>query len=286
MTYTHTTWFQHLCRTVLFLFTLATFHPASLRVPWTLYFAHWTFDFGLTSAYGKGQDPLPVTTPGTPSSKAAKPNQSGPSGPMIRLPGHVLPALAQAKAVLSQSKIAADEPLTLTLVLRRADQSGFERYLRDVYNPSSTNYRRFLTQSELSDRFGPSRDAYDGVLSYLQDHGFTLVKGSANRLTLTVRGTRAQAERTFAIHIGDYKIGDTTFYANDSNPQLPMALASRVRAVSGLSNLAKPHRVTQENVGKICDIGNVVDALVFAASWYTRGGGTACSRWIDPNVSP
>src|SRR5262245_4322839 len=232
MTYTHTTWFQHLCRTVLFLFTLATFHPASLRVPWTLYFGQWTFDFGPTPTYGKAQDRLPVVTSHTTSRKTAELNLSGLPASMVRLPGHVLPALAKAKAVAPQSKTVAEKSLTLTLVLKHDDQAGFERYLHDVYDSHSPNHRRFLTQSELSDRFGPSRDAYDGVLSYLQQNGFTLVEGSANRLTLTVRGTRAQAERTFAIHIGDYKIGDTTFYANDSDPELPVALASRVQAVS------------------------------------------------------
>jgi hypothetical protein len=243
MTYTHTTWFQHLCRTVLFLFTLATFHPASLRLPWTLYFAHWTFDFGPTSAYGKTQDPLPVAHPGASTSKVTKPNLSGLPASLVRLPGHVLPALAKAKAVAPQSQAAADEPLTLTLVLKRDDQAGFERYLHDVYDPSFANYRHFLTQSELSDRFGPSRDAYDGVLSYLQQNGFTLVEGSANRLTLTVRGTRAQTERALEVYIGDYELAERRFYANERDPALPAQLAARVQAIAGLSNLAEPQAV-------------------------------------------
>jgi kumamolisin len=165
--------------------------------------------------------------------------------PMVRLPGHVLPALAKATAVASQSKAAADESLTLTLVLKRDDQAGFERYLRDVYDPKSPNYRKFLTQSELSDRFGPSREVYDDVLSYLQENGFTLVEGSANRMTLTVHGTRFQTERAFAVRIGDYKIGEKRFYANDTAPALPQQIASRVEGVIGLSNLAQSYHVAE-----------------------------------------
>lgn len=160
---------------------------------------------------------------------------------LVRLPGHVLPALAKTKAVASPSKAATDEPLTLTIVLKRDDQVGFNRYLREAYDPKSPNYRQFLTQSELSDRFGPSREAYDEVQSYLQENGFALVEGSANRLTLTVRGTRAQTERAFAIRIGDYKVGDKTFHANDNDPALPKQIVSRVAGVTGLSSLAKPH---------------------------------------------
>ncbi len=144
-----------------------------------------------------------------PFANAAKPDA------LVRLPGHVLPALAKATPVALQSKAVAEEPLTLTLVLKRDDQVGFERYLREVYDPSSPTYRKFLTQSDISDRFGPSREAFDDVLSYLQESGFTLEQGSANRLTLTVRGARAQAERAFGVHILDFQAGDSRFFAND-----------------------------------------------------------------------
>jgi hypothetical protein len=163
---------------------------------------------------------------------------------LVRLPGHVLPALTGAIPVPATPGVDA-EPLTLTLVLKRDDQAGFEQYLREVYDASSPNYRRFLTQHEMADRFGPAREAYDGVLSYMQHNGFTLVKGSANRLTLTVRGTRAQTEQTFAVRIGDYQIGDTRFHANDRDPALPRDLAHTIAAVSGLSSLARPRPIIE-----------------------------------------
>ena len=70
-------------------------------------------------------------------------------------------------------------------------------------------------------RFGPSQEAYDRALAFLERSGFTLVEGSANRLTLTVRGTRSQAERAFAVEIHDYRLDDRTLYANDRDPALP-----------------------------------------------------------------
>lgn len=157
----------------------------------------------------------------------------------VELPGHVLPALARATAV--PAALDADAaPITLTLVLRRDDQAGFERYLRDVYDAASPRHRRFLGPRELSDRFGPSADAYERVLGHLRAAGFELVDGSANRLTLTVRGTRAAAERAFAVHIGDYRVGDRDFFANADEPTLPPALAPHVQTIAGLANLAQP----------------------------------------------
>ena len=110
----------------------------------------------------------------------------------------MLPALAKAGAVKSAPNASHSATITLTFVLRRDDQSGFDRYLHDVYDSSSPHFRRFLSQPEIALRFGPSHAAYDGVLAYLRTEGFELVVGSSNRLTITVRGTRARTERAFA----------------------------------------------------------------------------------------
>lgn len=159
------------------------------------------------------------------------------SGPLVRLPGHVLPALAKA-TVEPGGKAKGEEPLTLTVVLKRDDQAGFERYLHDVYDLHSKIYKHFLSQKEIAKRFGPSQEHYDSVLRYLKQNGFELVEGSANRLTLTVNGNRVATERMFDIHLRDYEIGDKRFFANDADPSLPEQLASHVEAVAGLSNLA------------------------------------------------
>ena len=157
----------------------------------------------------------------------------------VRLPGDVLPALAKASVVPSSAK-AENEPIMLTLVLKHDDQAGFERFLHDLYLPKSPSFHHFLTQRQIADRFGPSRADYDSVLRWMRSQGLRLERGSKNRLTLTARGTRADAERAFGVRIRDYTIGERQFYANDSDPKLPLAVASIVQAVSGLSDYAKP----------------------------------------------
>ena len=73
----------------------------------------------------------------------------------VTLAGHVLPALAVATPVItaaqkSQAAAAEAEPeLTLTVVLRRSDPAAFDAYLRDVYDPASPAFRKFLTPGEI-----------------------------------------------------------------------------------------------------------------------------------------
>jgi hypothetical protein len=164
------------------------------------------------------------------------------AGTAVRLPGHVLPALAQASRVAATSRAANAEsqPLTLTVVLNRRDEQGFQRYLADVENPSSPNHLKFLSQAELTRRFGPSQQSYDAVLAWLKSQGFSLSQGSANRLTLTVKGTRAQAEQSFQVNIGDYSLKDRSFYATDQDPAVPANLAPAIQDITGLNDLAQP----------------------------------------------
>ena len=93
----------------------------------------------------------------------------GESGAPVALSGHVLPALSDARVARSlapRSAGAAAETLTLTIVLRRNDPAGFERYLAEVYDARGPRYRQFLSAQELSDRFGPFADDYAAVRAF------------------------------------------------------------------------------------------------------------------------
>lgn len=157
----------------------------------------------------------------------------------VTLPGHEVSTPPEARAVPDTRRAHDAEPVTLTFVLRRDRQAEFEAHLRSLYDPLSTNYRRYLSQSEIADRFGPSRETYDRLQTYLRTSGFTVVEDSQNRLTLTVRGTRRAAEHTFDVRLRDFRLGERTYFANDRDPSLPADIAPSVEAITGLSTLAR-----------------------------------------------
>lgn len=185
------------------------------------------------------------------ASAHAVPASSEPA--MVRLPGHVLPALTKATVVPSKPESNA-QPITLTIVLKRDNEAGFTRHLHDIYDPHSKYFHHYLSQSQIADRFGPSQRDYDLVLDYLRANGFTLVQSFANRLTLTARGTRSQAEKAFDIKISDYRIQQRTFFANDRAPALPEPIAAHIETITGLSNAAQPHHATRWLFNTVCDI--------------------------------
>ena len=206
---------------------------------------------------------------------------------MVRLPGHVLPALAKAAkaspGVMPKSGDGANGLLNLTFTLKRDDEAGFQAYLRDVYDPRSPDFHRFLSQAQLSGRFGPSENDYRQVWNYLQTQGFQLAEGSVNRMTLTMRGTRAQAEQAFGIRIDDYRIGNRAFYANDGDPALPPAIAARIQAIAGLSDLAVPQPSLQAIRRALCTSVAALNVYFGNVKLSAHQFGGAADIFIDVN---
>ncbi len=161
------------------------------------------------------------------------------SEPTVTLPDHVIGILPSA-TLLPRTPQMDQDSLTVCVMLNLSDQAGFDAFEKDFNDPTSASFHKPIKANDLTARFGPTQQAYDTVLGYLQQNGFTLAMGSANRLTITVRGTRSQVEAAFNVHINDYVLGHTTFQANDTDPSVPQSVAPLIRSIVGLSNLSRP----------------------------------------------
>ena len=152
-----------------------------------------------------------------------------------------------AAATNYDKKSDSDEDLTLTVVLKRTDQQGFDDFLQTLQDPQSPNYHHYLAPQKQAERYGPSRQAYDEVRTWLTRQGFRVIEGSTNRLTLTVVGTRKRAEKAFGVELAANSGERGTFYI-DNRPALPNRLESHFQAVIGFLSLAEPRRPSQRPV--------------------------------------
>ena len=57
----------------------------------------------------------------------------------------------------ANGRLSENQAMSLNIVLPLRDRAGLEAFLSDVYNPSSANYRHFLTPQEFAARVGPSQ---------------------------------------------------------------------------------------------------------------------------------
>ncbi|TDP98011.1 protease pro-enzyme activation domain-containing protein [Labedaea rhizosphaerae] len=140
---------------------------------------------------------------------------------------------------------AADRQLSLAVALKPRDAAGLQRFVADVSDPASPNYRHYLTSAQYNARYAPLQSDVDKVRDYLRGNGLKVTAVAGNRQVVDAVGTTAQVQAAFGTSIGDYT--DTTgkrFYASDNAVSVPQDLAGTVRAVTGLTNREVAHRAS------------------------------------------
>ena len=126
--------------------------------------------------------------------------------------------------------------LKLVVGLQLQNRAALDALITDLYDPSSPNYRRFLTPSQFAERFALPRRQYLQVVRYLKANGLRVTGRYPNRIAIEVSGSVAQVELAFGVRINSYAIDGRTFVANDRNPQVPVELAGIVQSVAGLED--------------------------------------------------
>ncbi len=159
--------------------------------------------------------------------------------PQSLLTRHVREATASGRAQ-SVGHLPATQSMRLDIVLPLRDQAGLDAFLQQLYDPSSSIYRHFLTVQEFTARFGPSPEDYDALVRFALAHGFAIVGGSRDGMDLQLEGSVAAIERAFHVSMDVYQhpTEDRTFFAPDREPtvDLPFPLWH----VSGLDNYSIP----------------------------------------------
>ena len=136
-------------------------------------------------------------------------------------------------------------PFGLTLPLRNVP--ALQALLAAQRDPSSPQYRHFLSRQEFVDQFGPTQADYDRVVAFAKAQGFTIAHTYENRLLVNVTGTPAQIGNTFAakLQIHNNAVEGHTYYAPDVEPTVSSSVP--ILSVVGLSTRTRPHPMLKKS---------------------------------------
>ncbi len=112
---------------------------------------------------------------------------------------HVRPATLNGQARLV-GRLPLTQVMQLDVVLPLRDQAGLDSFLADLYSQTVPNYRHFLTPSEFTEKFGPTKEDYDAVVRYVQAHGLAVVGGSRDGMEVQVKGA-SLSHWSLAFHV-------------------------------------------------------------------------------------
>ena len=153
------------------------------------------------------------------------------------LKGHVPQA---AKRLAPVGRLDAGRRMDLAIGLPLRNGAELTNLLQELYQPSSPNFRRYLTPDHFASAFGPSEKDYQAVADFAKAHGLTVKGTHPNRTLLDVSGTVADIEKAFHIKMQVYQHPSEarTFFAPDAEPSLD--LDTPVLAISGLDSYVSP----------------------------------------------
>jgi uncharacterized membrane protein len=152
------------------------------------------------------------------------------------LTGHVPQAVASSRVL---DELPRGTPLNLAIGLPLRNQPELDALLVQLSDPSSPNFRRYLTAEQFAAEFGPTEQDYQALIQFARENGLVVTGTHPNRLLLDVSGDVADIERVFHINVLVYRHpvrGD--FYAPDSEPSVD--LETKILSISGLDNFVVP----------------------------------------------
>ena len=131
---------------------------------------------------------------------------------------------ANVLAGLDRLPSASVDPATPMLVgvgLARPDPAGERALYQRLYQPGTTDFRRFLSPAQFQGRFGVPQATYDRAVGWLRAGGLTVDTSSGSHDYVLATATAGQVQRTFSTSIRRYQLGTTSFLANTTAPSVP-----------------------------------------------------------------
>jgi len=144
-------------------------------------------------------------------------------------------------------RMPATQTMQFDIVLALRHAPELENLLQELYDPTSPNYRKFVTVKEFTDRFGPSQEDYDGLIAWAKASGFHVLHGSRDGMDVQLKGTVAAVEKALHITMALYQhpTENRTFYAPDREPTVDLPF--QLWHISGLDNYSIPKSLARRN---------------------------------------
>jgi subtilase family serine protease len=127
------------------------------------------------------------------------------------------------------------------------DLAGAEALAKEVTDPTSHNYRRFLSPQRWESRFSPTAKSAKEVEKSLRKAGFKIDAVTPDRMTIEAEGTAEQIESYFGTTLAQYEVaaGEESVRLASSALTAPANVASLISGVRGVNEVhVKPAAIT------------------------------------------
>jgi subtilase family serine protease len=192
------------------------------------------------------------------------------------LPTHHVPQVVTSGNATLVGVLPAPQSITLNIMLPLRNQTQLDDLLIQLNDPSSRDYRHFLTPAEFNAQFGPTEDDYQAVAQWARSKGFAVGAEVSGRLVVPISGTVANVEAAFNLVIRAYRDAarNRTFYAPDREPTVDLSVP--LWHIGGMSNYATPSPLYEIGSGPTRNVGSGPGGSFLGSdrrlAYYSSGG--------------
>ncbi len=152
-------------------------------------------------------------------------------------------------------RLAPTQHLHLAIQLPLRNQDALKSFLTRLSDPTSPDFRKFLSVEQFTAKYGPAPEDYQAVVDFVKANGMKVIDTPKNRMIVEVDGPVPQVESAFHVTMRQYQhpTEQRTFYSADSEPSLDLKTA--VSHISGLDNYYLP-RPAQSSSAAGANVGS------------------------------
>ncbi|WP_327298006.1 S53 family peptidase [Streptomyces sp. NBC_01197] len=147
-----------------------------------------------------------------------------------------------AKASADRGASANSGQVNARVYLAGRDAKGLTAYAKEVSDPQSASYGKYLSAKQAKARFGTTPEQVKQVTAWLKSSGLKVT--GTNEHYVSVSGDVSAAEKAFSTQLHNYRKGSKTYRAPTSTASAPASLQGAVLTVVGLDNA--PHNVKHD----------------------------------------
>jgi subtilase family serine protease len=198
---------------------------------------------------------------------------------LVTLAGNTRP---EATAANDRGRVPDDFAMSrMLLLLRRPPEleAAFAKRLKDLHDPASPNYYRWLTATQVGQMYGSAPQDVSTIEAWLRSQGFTVDTVYDNGIVIAFSGTAGQVSEAFHTEIHQLDVQGEHHIANMSDPKIPEALAPAVVGVVSLNDFM-PHPMLTAVKPQTVDLGSSP-----SPDYTTAGCGSDCYLVVPSDLS-
>jgi xanthomonalisin len=195
-----------------------------------------------------------------------------------------IPEAVADRRVAMTGAVDPRQSLRLALQLPLRNQAELAQLLRDLYDPKSPKFHKYMSVSAFTRRYGPTAEDYDTVVGWAKSKGLKVTATTPNRRLVAIEASVDKINRAFQVRVSTYEHPSEgrTFYSADREP-VAVGLSVPLLQITGMSNYVLPHPMLQRGtVARLSGSGPAGQYLPsdMRAAYYGKGPLTGAGQTI------